>query len=120
METRRVVRVVEREWVVWLRLWRGSAFSYVFAPLLFLAAMGIGLGDLVNKHQGGVQGLDYLGIHHARAHGRERGDAGRRRVAVARDGRREVDGHVSRGGVDARRIGRGLPRGNSRGPAFVR
>ncbi len=60
METKRVVRVVEREWVVWRRLWRGSVFSYVFAPLLFLAAMGIGLGDLVNKHQGSVQGLDYL------------------------------------------------------------
>ncbi len=60
MEARRVVRVVEREWVVWRRLWRGSAFSYVFAPLLFLAAMGIGLGDLVDKHQGSVQGLDYL------------------------------------------------------------
>jgi lipooligosaccharide transport system permease protein len=52
--------VVEREWVVWRRLWRGSVFSYVFAPLLFLAAMGIGLGDLVDKHQGGVQGFDYL------------------------------------------------------------
>ena len=60
MEAKRVVRVVEREWVVWRRLWRGSVFSYVFAPLLFLAAMGIGLGDLVDKHQGGVQGFDYL------------------------------------------------------------
>ena len=37
MEAKRVVRVVEREWVVWRRLWRGSVFSYVFAPLLFLA-----------------------------------------------------------------------------------
>jgi lipooligosaccharide transport system permease protein len=55
-----VTRIVEREWVVWRRLWRGSVFSYVFAPLLFLAAMGIGLGDLVDKHQGSVQGLDYL------------------------------------------------------------
>ena len=60
MEAKRVVRVVEREWVVWRRLWRGSVFSYVFAPLLFLAAMGIGLGDLVDKHQGSVQGFDYL------------------------------------------------------------
>jgi len=60
VEPRRVARVVEREWIVWRRLWRGSVFSYVFAPLLFLAAMGIGLGDLVDKHQGSVQGLDYL------------------------------------------------------------
>jgi len=60
VEPRRVVRVVEREWVVWRRLWRGSAFSYVIAPLLYLAAMGIGLGDLVDKHQGSVQGFSYL------------------------------------------------------------
>jgi lipooligosaccharide transport system permease protein len=60
VETRPVVRVVEREWIVWRRLWRGSVFSYVFAPLLFLAAMGIGLGDLIDKHQGSVEGLDYL------------------------------------------------------------
>ena len=31
-----VVRVLEREWVVWRRLWRGTAFSYVISPLLFL------------------------------------------------------------------------------------
>jgi lipooligosaccharide transport system permease protein len=60
VEARRVARVVEREWVVWLRLWRGSIFSYVFAPLLFLAAMGIGLGDLIDKNQGTIGGLDYL------------------------------------------------------------
>ena len=54
------LHVVEREWLVWRRLWRGSVFSYVFAPLLFLAAMGIGLGDLVDEHQGSVQGFDYL------------------------------------------------------------
>ena len=61
MEARRVVRGRRARWgLVWRRLWRGSVFSYVFAPLLFLAAMGIGLGDLVNKHQGGVQGFDYL------------------------------------------------------------
>ena len=64
---RRVVRVVEREWVVWRRLWRGSVFSYVFAPLLFLAAMGIGLGDLVDKHQGSGPGLRLPRVHHARA-----------------------------------------------------
>jgi lipooligosaccharide transport system permease protein len=60
VEARAVARVVEREWLVWRRLWRGSVFSYVFAPLLFLAAMGIGLGDLIDKQQGSVEGLDYL------------------------------------------------------------
>jgi lipooligosaccharide transport system permease protein len=55
-----VVRVLEREWVVWKRLWRGSVFSAVIAPLLFLAAMGLGLGDLVNQGSGNVSGVSYL------------------------------------------------------------
>ncbi len=60
METRHVVHYVEREWLVWRRLWRGTVFSSVFAPLLFLAAMGIGLGHLVDRHQGSVDGFTYL------------------------------------------------------------
>lgn len=60
VQARRVARVLEREWVVWRRLWRGSVFSYVIAPLLFLAAMGIGLGDLVDRNQGSIDGLEYL------------------------------------------------------------
>ena len=55
-----VVRVLEREWVVWKRLWRGSVFSAIVAPLLFLAAMGVGLGDLVDENQGKVAGVSYL------------------------------------------------------------
>ena len=55
-----VVRVVEREWIVWKRLWRGSVFSAVVAPLLYLAAMGLGLGDLVNQGSGDVEGVSYL------------------------------------------------------------
>jgi lipooligosaccharide transport system permease protein len=60
MATPRMVRVVEREFIVWRRLWRGSVFQTVVQPLLFLAAMGLGLGDLVNKKSGGVGGLSYL------------------------------------------------------------
>jgi lipooligosaccharide transport system permease protein len=55
-----VIRVLEREWVVWRRLWRGSVFSYVVAPVLYLAAMGLGLGDLVKKGTGDVAGVSYL------------------------------------------------------------
>ncbi|MBO0702591.1 MAG: ABC transporter, partial [Candidatus Dormibacteraeota bacterium] len=40
--------------------WRGSAFSSVLAPVIFLAAMGIGLGGLVNRRSGGVEGVPYL------------------------------------------------------------
>ncbi|HSL59823.1 MAG TPA: ABC transporter permease [Acidimicrobiales bacterium] len=55
-----LVRVVEREARVFRQLWRGSVFSSVVTPLLFLAAMGIGLGDLVDERSGSVDGFDYL------------------------------------------------------------
>ena len=60
MATPPALRVVEKEWVSWRRLWKASVFQATVAPLLFLAAMGLGLGDLVNKGSGGVDGLDYL------------------------------------------------------------
>ena len=39
------------------RTWRGSAVSSVLQPVLFLAAMGLGLGSLVNKAHPGQQNL---------------------------------------------------------------
>jgi lipooligosaccharide transport system permease protein len=43
------------------RTWRGSAISTLLSPVLFLAAMGVGLGTLVNRSRtGGVGGVDYL------------------------------------------------------------
>jgi lipooligosaccharide transport system permease protein len=54
------LRVLEREARVYRRLWRGSVFSNFVAPLLFLAAMGLGLGGLVDSHSKGVDGLSYL------------------------------------------------------------
>ena len=53
-------RVVEREAHVYRRLWRGLAFTTFVQPALYLAAMGVGLGSLVNAHTGHVGGLDYL------------------------------------------------------------
>lgn len=55
-----LVRVVEREARVFRHLWRGSVFSSVVTPLLFLAAMGLGLGGLVDERSGAVDGVDYL------------------------------------------------------------
>jgi lipooligosaccharide transport system permease protein len=55
-----VVRVMEREVRVLARLWRGMVFSTLLSPLLFLAAMGLGLGGLVKAHTGQVAGLTYL------------------------------------------------------------
>jgi lipooligosaccharide transport system permease protein len=55
-----VFRVVEREMRVYRRLWRGLVFSTFLTPVLFLAAIGLGLGALVDSHTGAVSGLDYL------------------------------------------------------------
>ncbi len=60
MSTPPVVRVMEREARVLARLWRGMVFSTLLSPLLFLAAMGLGLGGLVKAHTGRVAGLTYL------------------------------------------------------------
>jgi lipooligosaccharide transport system permease protein len=54
-----VVRALERELLVYLRTWRGYALSSIVQPLLFLGAMGIGLGGLVDRGDGAA-GLDYV------------------------------------------------------------
>jgi lipooligosaccharide transport system permease protein len=55
-----VLRVVEREARVFRRLWRGSVYSSFLTPVLFLAAMGVGLGGLIDERNGAIGGLDYL------------------------------------------------------------
>src|SRR5690242_14467439 len=60
MATPPVLRVVEREMVVFARLWRSAVFSTFLAPVLWLAAIGLGLGGLVKQHTGKVAGLSYL------------------------------------------------------------
>ena len=53
MSTPPVLRVVEREALVFARLWRGvGVLARSLSPLLFLAAMGLGLGGLVKAHTG--------------------------------------------------------------------
>ena len=53
-----------RELRFWLtdyrRTWRGSVISSVLGPLLYLGALGAGLGTLVNRHAGGSLGVSYL------------------------------------------------------------
>ncbi|HEU5083139.1 MAG TPA: ABC transporter permease [Acidimicrobiales bacterium] len=58
--TRAVLRALERELLVFARTWRGSAFSAFVQPILFLAAMGLGLGGLVDEGVGAGGQLDYL------------------------------------------------------------
>jgi lipooligosaccharide transport system permease protein len=60
MATPPMLRVVEREYRVWVKLWRGLAFTTFVQPALYLAAMGVGLGQFVDAHSGGVNGLTYL------------------------------------------------------------
>lgn len=55
-----LLRVVEREARVYRRLWVGSAFSSFLIPVLFLAAIGLGLGGLVDQRNRDVAGLSYL------------------------------------------------------------
>jgi lipooligosaccharide transport system permease protein len=45
---------------VWGHLWKTSLLTGVLMPVLFLGAMGVGLGGLVDENQGTVAGVEYL------------------------------------------------------------
>ncbi len=54
-----------REFRFWLtnyrRTWRGTIYSSVLNPVLYLGAMGVGLGTLVDKHgPASLDGVSYL------------------------------------------------------------
>jgi lipooligosaccharide transport system permease protein len=42
------------------RTWRGSAISSLLSPILYLGALGFGLGSLVDASAGGVDGVPYF------------------------------------------------------------
>jgi lipooligosaccharide transport system permease protein len=55
------VRASFEYWLaVYRRTWRGSVFTSFLSPLMFLAAMGVGLGHLVNGGTGQVAGVRYV------------------------------------------------------------
>lgn len=58
-------RVLQRNLFVYRRTWRGSVFGSFLTPLLYLTAMGIGLGSLIasggSTVLGGVDYLHFLG-----------------------------------------------------------
>ncbi len=58
------VRELRHQLLLYKRTWRGTVFSSVLNPLLYLAALGAGLGSLVNHHAparlGGVSYLAYI------------------------------------------------------------
>jgi lipooligosaccharide transport system permease protein len=55
-----IARALEREIITNARMWRGLAFSSFVAPILFLLALGVGLGDLVDTNTASLDGLSYL------------------------------------------------------------
>ena len=61
MATPLVVRVLEGHARSYRHTWRGTTVSAIATPVLFLAAMGLGLGTLVDEGTGGgIDGISYL------------------------------------------------------------
>jgi len=54
------LRVLRYHFYTYLRTWRSSLTTSFLAPVLYLAAMGVSLGSLINKHVGSVQHVPYL------------------------------------------------------------
>lgn len=46
--------IYEYKMRVYRRVWRASVFGRILSPILFLLAMGVGLGTLVNRSAGGL------------------------------------------------------------------
>jgi lipooligosaccharide transport system permease protein len=55
------LRVFEAEARIYRRTWRGSVVSSFLNPILYMFAMGVGLGSLVDANMpGGVDGVSYV------------------------------------------------------------
>src|SRR5579875_3337503 len=54
------LRVLRYHLFSYLRTWRSSLTTSFLAPVLYLAAMGVGLGSLINHHVGTVDHVRYL------------------------------------------------------------
>jgi lipooligosaccharide transport system permease protein len=62
LETASLTARALRGWfTVYRRIWRSSVYSSVLGPVLYLGAMGFGLGALVNRHgTAAIGGVPYL------------------------------------------------------------
>ncbi len=54
------VHVLERALSVYRRTWRGTLFLTFLSPILYLSAMGLGLGALVDRQGSTLEGVPYL------------------------------------------------------------
>jgi lipooligosaccharide transport system permease protein len=54
------MRVLRYHLYTYMRTWRSSLTTSFLAPVLYLAAMGVSLGSLINKHVGSVDHVSYL------------------------------------------------------------
>ena len=54
------LRVLDHHMLAWRRLWRGTVFSSFLTPLLFLGAMGYGLGALLAQQGRHIEGVAYV------------------------------------------------------------
>ncbi len=58
---RGVLRVVEHHILVYRRTWHGTVFSTFLNPVLYLAALGVGLGAFVDDaNPAGIDGVSYV------------------------------------------------------------
>jgi lipooligosaccharide transport system permease protein len=56
------LRVLQRHLWVYRRTWRGSIFSSFLNPVLFMIAMGFGVGSLIGPGSGGATGVIPAGL----------------------------------------------------------
>ena len=54
------LRVIEYDLAVFRKSWRSALFVSLISPLLFLSAMGLGLGGLVKGGRAAIEGVSYL------------------------------------------------------------
>ena len=54
------LRVLRYHFYTYMRTWRSSLTTSFLAPVLYLAAMRVSLGSLINKHVGAVDHVSYL------------------------------------------------------------
>ena len=54
------LRAYEYWLLVYRRVWRGTVMSSLLNPVLYLTALGVGLGRIVNRGGGATLGIPYL------------------------------------------------------------